>query len=108
MRDKQQSNSGAAPTTVSEELLRCSYVIFWRFGDGQHAQFNPSAGSCDAPGSPLLSAGGFPLSVSASRLCHSAAAAPSRLPLSVSLLPERPGALVPPALQWRLSGPGAL
>lgn len=28
MRDKQQSNSGAAPTTVSEELLRCSYVIF--------------------------------------------------------------------------------
>lgn len=51
-----KSNSGAATTIVSEELLRCSYVIF---GDGQHAQFNPSAGSCDAPRSPLLSAGGF-------------------------------------------------
>lgn len=28
MRHKQQSNSGAATTIVSEELLRCSYVIF--------------------------------------------------------------------------------
>lgn len=86
------------------------FFLFWCFGGGQYAQFNPTTGSNDAPSSPLLSAGGS-FFVSPSRLCHSAAAAPSRLPLpvcSVSLVPERPAALVQPALQWRLSGPGDL
>lgn len=86
--------------------------LWWRFGDGRHARFNPSAGSCGAPRSPLVSAGGF-LSPRLRLVCviQRLQLPPSRLPLSVcsvSLLPERPGALVPPALQWRLSGPGAL
>lgn len=95
-----------------DERVRQACVLFLRdfggvFGDGHNAQFNPTAAMMHRgehfclPGregaflSPRL------------RLIQRRQLRPSSL-CSVSLPPERPGALVPPALQWRLSGPGAL
>lgn len=108
--DQLHYNSLCSPHT-SLTLLRVGFLRDFGAEDGDG--FNPAAVRNDAVQSPARDFLSVRLAacLSLPAAAAVAAAALSRLPptvASVSLLPERPAALVPLALQWRLNGPGAL
>lgn len=96
---------------LDQKAVRKLYVCFLRgFAVGAGDGFNPTAERNDAergPGRDFLSVTP-PDCVSSSCCRRRCCSTPSPADcLLCSLLPERPGALVPLALQWRMNSPDA-